>query len=92
MFVSCVLHILRAVTLIAYHSFSLMSRILKGELSNTFKVCGDLQLDISQYGTLLCFPISCGTRVHSVPDSGLRGRGMDARGRLRGLESDLSEF
>ena len=32
------------------------------------------------------------TRVHSVADFGLWGRGADARGRLRGLEGDLSEF
>ena len=32
------------------------------------------------------------SRVHSVADFGLWGRGVDARGRLRGLEGDLSDF
>nr|DAV84444.1 MAG TPA: hypothetical protein [Caudoviricetes sp.] len=30
--------------------------------------------------------------MHSVADFGLWGRGVSVRGRLRGLEGDLSEF
>lgn len=32
------------------------------------------------------------SRVHSVADFGSWGRGVSARGRLRGLEGDLSDF
>ena len=66
-FLTYALHILRAVTLIVYTCQKKMSRLFSSETGNTlsFSMLSAAQfLDISQYGTLLCFLISCGIRVY----------------------------
>ena len=91
----CVLHILRAVTLVFYHSFSSMTRQEGSFVS--FDTPGSCVSEVfcltSQHAVRVDMSVGLMvSRVHSVADFGLWGRGMDARGRLRGLEGDLSEF